>query len=565
MNLWWLDDVGRVYAEKTAVETLAAREPWFELTRWVFNAFRFCAEGVITAHGAAYPVRLIYPDHFPAVPAWVEPQDDSIQLSRHQYGPGGPLCLELRPDNWHPAATGADMLRSAYNLLEVENPLGDGAKGSVPSGHRIGAVQRYDWGAHPTFIGEGCHQRLMAGEWSRLSAVHWVGCGDVAPILIIDELDRARPELSLRADLGSLRFEVAVLVGKVDKPTSVPVDRAALSTSLEIDVSEIAPDRSLVALAVGATSTTAYHSPNADSVVERKLFVLADEFGLRSSRASKAKGCKVAIVGVGSVGSKVAEILLRSGIHRFVLVDGDVMLPANLERHTLDWRDVGARKATAVKRRLTNIVGGATVDVITANLNWQRSAKVHADDIETIAGCDLIIDATGDGPTAYQLGAIASNFRKPFLSATVFEGGLGCLVARSIPGVDPAYSLGRAAYHAYCEQEDVAPPLSGTRDYESLSETGEPMVADDAAATLAAGHTARIALDVLDGVVEQAGPAWRLFGFKADWLFRNGHGHNISLDVGAPPPEAPAATNPELVEWLVALAKEAIVAAKATS
>lgn len=565
MNLWWLEDIARVDAEKAAVEALAAQEPWFELTRWVFNAFRFSAEGEITAHGAAYPVRLIYPDHFPAVPAWVEPQDGSIQWSVHQYGPGGPLCLELRPDNWHPDATGADMLRSAYNLLEVENPLGEGAKGTVPSGHRIGAVQRYDWGAHPTFIGEGCHQRLLAGQSAGLSAVHWVGCDKVAPILIFDELDRERPELLLRADLGSLRWEIPVLVGRMDKPIAVPADREALGTSLSIDFGEIAAETSLLALAVSATSTTAYHSLSADRVVERKFFVVADEFGLRSNRAFEANGSKVAIVGLGSVGSKVAEILLRSGIQRFVLVDGDVMLPANLERHTLDWRDVGSRKVAAVKRRLTNIVGGAAVEIIAANLNWQRSAKVHADDIEAIAGCDLIIDASGDGPTAYQLGAIASNLRRPFVSATVFEGGLGCLVARSIPGVDPAYAQARAAYHAYCEQQDVAPPSSGTRDYEALSGTGQPMVADDAAATMAAGHAARTALDILDGVVEQVGPAWRLFGFKIGWLFTGGHGHNILLNVGAPPLEAPAGSHPVLPDWLDALVKEAIVAAKATS
>ena len=90
------------------------------------------------------------------------------------------------------------------------------------------------------------------------------------------------------------------------------------------------------------------------------------------------------------MGSKVAETLLRSGVYRFVLVDGDVMFPANLERHTLDWRDVGFRKANAVKRRLCHIVSGATVDVVAANLNWQRSAQTHTDQIESIAKCDLI-------------------------------------------------------------------------------------------------------------------------------------------------------------------------------
>src|SRR3954454_21648740 len=98
-------DCHRVGAEKAAVEALAAEGGWITLTRWTIDEFRFSAEGMITAHGAAYPVRLIYPDQFPSVPAWVEPQDRAVRWSDHQYGAGGVLCLEPHPDNWTPSAT----------------------------------------------------------------------------------------------------------------------------------------------------------------------------------------------------------------------------------------------------------------------------------------------------------------------------------------------------------------------------------------------------------------------------------------------------------------------------
>src|SRR6185312_10593584 len=113
------------------------------------------------------------------------------------------------------------------------------------------------------------------------------------------------------------------------------------------------------------------------------------------------------IVGAGSVGSKMSEAILRSGVHRLTLVDGDVLLPGNLERHALDWRDIGFRKVHGLKRRLLGIAPGADVNAIDVNLNWQRSAKTHAWQVEAVAEGDVIVDATGDPATALFLAAIA--------------------------------------------------------------------------------------------------------------------------------------------------------------
>lgn len=564
MNFWWLSDYRRVGIERETVEVLAAEGGWFTITRWVINKFRFSVEGVISAHGTAYPVRLIYPDQFPLVPAWVEPQDETVQWSNHQYGAGGVLCLELRPDNWTPNATGADVLRSAYGLLYTENPLGEGAKERVPSGHRISDVQSYDWGREPVLIGVGCLDRLLHGVSEGVSALRWQADDNVWPVLVFDAEDRAQPQHPPSFDLGTLRLELPVVVGHVERPDQTPADRETLAAMLGVGLDPEIHKGGIVALAIGANAITPYHSPDAASVYERKWVVLPDETGLRSGRQASVAEKMVAVVGLGSIGSKVAEILLRSGVFRFVLVDGDVMLPANLERHTLDWRDVGFRKAEAVQRRLRHIVPGASVEVIPGNLNWQRSAKTHAGQVDRIAACDLIIDATGDAASALLLGAIAAENGKPFLSATVFEGGLGCMIARSIPGRDPPYAHSRAAYYAFCDEKDVAPPTSGRRTYESLSDAGEPILADDAAVTMGAAHAARIALNILDEQVGSGETAWLLIGFKAGWLFTR-HGHSIALDVGSPWPTAAPEDDPGAHDFVNSLVKEALDAAKASA
>ncbi len=563
MKLWWLSDYRRVGVEREAVEALAAEGGWFTLTRWAINEFRLSVEGVISAHGAAYPVRLVYPDQFPLVPAWVEPQDETVQWSNHQYGAGGVLCLELRPDNWTPNATGADVLRSAYGLLYAENPLGEGVKERVPSGHQISNVQSYDWGREPVLIGADCLYRLQHGVSEGVSALRWQADDNVWPVLVFDAEDRVRPQHPPSFDLGTLRLELPVVVGRAVRPDQTPADREALAATLGVSLDPETHKGGIVAIAIAANTITPYHSPDAASVYERKWVVLPDETGLRSGRQASSVEKVVAVIGLGSVGSKVTEILLRSGVLRFLLVDGDVLLPANLERHTLDWRDVGFRKAEAVRRKLRQIVPGASVDAIPGNLNWQRSAKTHAGQVERIAACDLIIDATGDAATALMLGAIATENGRPFLSAAVFEGGLGCMIARSIPGRDPPYSYSRVAYNAFCEEKDVAPPSCGRRTYESLNEAGEPIVADDAAVTMGAAHAARIALDILD---EQVGPdetAWLLIGFKAGWLFMR-HGHSIALDVGLPPPAAVPEDSPGVRDFVNSLLKEVLGAAKAS-
>jgi sulfur-carrier protein adenylyltransferase/sulfurtransferase len=564
MKLWWLNNFIRLGAEKAAVEQLAANENWFTLNDWQINEYRFAADGFITAHGIDYDIYLIYPDQFPSVPAWVEPKNRDVRWSSHQYGKGGSLCLELRPDNWSASASGADVLRSAFNLLFAENPLGEGDRGEVTSAHQIGEIQSYEWGQNPVLISAGCLERLRTGEAEDIRALRWSVEDNIWPIMIFDAIDCERSQHPLSFDLGTLRHELPVVIGRMELSATTPADRVTLATALGVKLDPVLHRDALVAVSVSGEDIIPFHSPDPESVYTRKWVVLPEQAGLRSGRQDAAFGKTVAVVGLGSVGSKVAEILLRSGVHNFVLIDGDVLLPANLERHILDWRDVGFRKVHAVKRHLLHIVPGATINVIATNLNWQRSAETCADQINLLATCDLIFDATGDVPSALMLGALAAVNKKPFVSAEVFEGGLGCLIARSLPGRDPIYDSGRAAYSAFCEKENVAPPLAGSKTYESLTEAGEPIVADDAAVTIAAAHAARVILDILDDKVGDTDTAWFLMGFKKGWLF-NCHGCTISLNIGR------ASANIEAIEddvearkFALALAEEVVNAVKAS-
>lgn len=565
MKFWYCKDFERVGIEKSAIERLVEEDGWFTLNSWSINALRLSVNGIITAHGTEYPVRLIYPDQFPLVPAWVEPQDSEVKWSSHQYGKGGPLCLELRPDNWLPEATGSDVLRSAYNLLNTENPLSSQDHGQVPSAHHVGDLQAYDWRENPVLIGSGCYDRIRNGSAINVSALRWMAeDDDVWPILVFDSEDSDKHWYPDTFDLGSQRFKLPVFIVSSEVPETIPTDRATFASALGIDMGSVPDADGLVVITVGEKDTVPFHSPKSESVIVRKWVLLSEELGARSGRRKEVNDKRVAIVGLGSVGSKIAEMLLRSGIDKLLLVDGDVFLPTNLERHILDWRDVGFRKVNAVKRRLLHIKPGANIDAKPINLNWQRSAKIHANIIDDLAECNLIVDATGDVPSSFQLGAISTENDKPFVSVEVFEGGLGALIARSLPGVDPTYITGRIAYCAFCDNENVEPPSSGRKTYEALTETGEPIVADDAAVTIAASHAVRVALDILDDRIETQGRAWLLIGCRNGWLFK-GHGHMIGLDVGKSNPASETREDLDAHKFINDLVKEVINASSPSS
>ena len=56
----------------------------------------------------------------------------------------------------------------------------------------------------------------------------------------------------------------------------------------------------------------------------------------------------VGIIGLGSGGSFVAVALAMSGIGKFILIDSDMLEPANVVRHAADQRYVGKPKVEAV-------------------------------------------------------------------------------------------------------------------------------------------------------------------------------------------------------------------------
>ena len=73
---------------------------------------------------------------------------------------------------------------------------------------------------------------------------------------------------------------------------------------------------------------------------------------------------KVAVYGIGGVGSFVVEGLVRAGIGHIVLIDNDIVSVSNLNRQIhATLQTIGKKKVQVMKERILNINPNIKVDI----------------------------------------------------------------------------------------------------------------------------------------------------------------------------------------------------------
>ncbi|NCA98997.1 MAG: tRNA threonylcarbamoyladenosine dehydratase [Clostridia bacterium] len=125
--------------------------------------------------------------------------------------------------------------------------------------------------------------------------------------------------------------------------------------------------------------------------------------------------CKVAIFGIGGVGSYVAEALARSGIGAFVLIDSDVVAASNINRQILALHStVGRPKVEVMRERILDINPQAKVETLQLFVLPENTTRILQPDwdyivdaIDTVsAKIELVVQATVLGvPLISSMGA----------------------------------------------------------------------------------------------------------------------------------------------------------------
>lgn len=525
-DTWWQRLPQRVLDEDAALHVLVAEKKIgsFAWKRPADDRLWLIAD-LLLADGHVQPVEIRFPERYPRECPAMRPLPYGTRLSGHQFGGEGVLCLELGPDNWHSRYMAADLLRSAWKLLALEflntiTPI------EIPSRHRdtVGMEVRHE--LFRMFLPDAVRATLESVRAPIEFQYSYNFVAEEKAVLLWPT------EVPLGAAVADIPDAVTSerrtgVVVPVDDAKHIPIDVAAfraLLTSAGVAGDSGVMQTGLVLLATKKGLDGRYilgaSEPSLHNVV---LIPLApDDPAIRrpTDVASATATARVAIIGLGSLGSKVAISLARSGVRAFALVDGDVFMPENVERHDADLGQAGLMKVEAVATRIRRVQRGPVeIRQFTHDVLDGSNASVHAETIAAIAAAHVVIDATANPDAFNFLADVASEAQRPMCWGEVFAGGLGGYVAYAEPTRTPCPACVRAAFHGHLADWPPA-PRGAHEPYAAPQGGGPPMIATDADATVIAGALTQAALRLLTRNFDGFAPV-TLVGLTRGWIFEH--------------------------------------------
>ena len=210
---------------------------------------------------------------------------------------------------------------------------------------------------------------------------------------------------------------------------------------------------------------------------------------------NKLAAAKVAIFGIGGVGSYVAESLVRAGIGKFVLVDDDTICLTNINRQLhATVKTIGQLKVDAMRQRMLEINPRAEIEALPSFYLPDQAENLIRDDYDYIvdaldtvtAKIDLAVQGQRRGiPVISAMGA--GNKLNPggFKLADLFETSV-CPLAKvmrkelrklGIEKLKVVYSQENPSPQIYAEESDcskncICPPGSAKHCLEKRSVPG---------------------------------------------------------------------------------------------
>ena len=528
MNVWWLSNQRLLREEKATIAQLEAAADWLENVEWSLDdLFRMRAIFDIHMDRRSFRLQLTYHNTYPSSPPSVAPVEN-IRVSGHQYGQGGELCLQVRPDNWRPDYTGADMIRSAHTLFKEETPNDDGVVISAPSDHNVPDAIRIRCATSRLYLGTTTRQVLVSGAPDRATVKLGIHCcGHDYLVAFVHGLEKddyhwSSPEVPFALTKNGSLYE-GLLVrtplpsADLSQLSSVEELHSAIDTDVKFD------SDSYFCLLVGSDGGVFLlrKLPTHAQLVQYKTILQPQETEPRSGDEFLELPTKrVGIVGLGSLGSKIAASLARTSVRHFILVDGDVLHPGNLERHDADWRDIGLHKVDVAARRLDLLAPGVRCDLWRTAIGVQVSSSEAGNVNAALDSCDLIVDATAEAQVFNHLAALVMAANSTLVWGAVFAGGLGGEVGRSRPRKDPSpFHIRDATAQVYSYIDEPTPFAAQGLDYSS-DDGDSLLVATDADVSAIAAHITAFALDAL---IEREPSRYDahafLIGHARGWMF----------------------------------------------
>lgn len=263
------------------------------------------------------------------------------------------------------------------------------------------------------------------------------------------------------------------------------------------DVSGIARRADVQAYIPQLAELTRRHGPWPGAHLDPLVLDVRRRLGRAGDVSDRLSSTWVLLAGLGSLGSEVAHLLAHEGVRRFVLIDGDVLLPENVARHRADLSDAGRAKVEAVRIAIHRVVPSAEVIIVPGWLDENVQRLRRPGDAPCIA-----IGMTGHEGSEHVLGDCCARLGIPALHAWLEMDGRVLRLIRAVPGLDPSM-LDLAMRH---DERPFVPRLA-TDTATACAEVVLPGSAANLHA--AANFVTRVALDVAAGRIDR----------ENQWLF----------------------------------------------
>ena len=233
----------------------------------------------------------------------------------------------------------------------------------------------------------------------------------------------------------------------------------------------------------------------------RRRAMLSRGAGLLSD-ALRGRGALVA--GCGSVGSYVAEQLVRSGVGRLALVDPEPVEAENLSRTAYAAGDLGRPKVEALAGRLLSIDPDLELALEARPVHALAPPGLDA----LVRGADLVVAATDDPDAQRALDRFAYARGKPALFVGLYAGARGGEVVMTAPGQTPCFLCATRSRHGAARAGGVAREV----DYGTGRLAGEVALGADVQ------HVASAAVKLALSLLLPPGSGASLSAFAADAL-----------------------------------------------
>jgi len=385
-----------------------------------------------------------FPQYFPFQPIIFNSLEDR-RISPHQYQDGS-MCLKWGIDNWHERITIKSMIENLIELLEIENPKGEEHQAS-PEGDKFTPAQ----------MARRSHVTIVYNN-ETFSKFKENGTGFV---LIKDNLET-------RINIGVIHSIDGKKVSKIPKfKIDVPLfyKRVAENITDEeynkqgtdflrqkeyqygiyflISGNKKIDARFIVRLTrEQAEQLSKKTGESIETTMKYGFFSLdvnlietKSEIEKRINIKQHILKKKIAIVGLGSIGSRVFLDLARAGFDSFVLIDDDIFLPNNTMRHELMLDSFGEYKIDALAAKAKKYINKKiNIHNYPFAINGQEGSNYTKEILAEIATSDIVIDCTANSNLIFAINEVVNQHDINYISGSVISGGLGNILIKREKG-----------------------------------------------------------------------------------------------------------------------------------